>query len=249
MVDEKDVNTQSWIIAQEGEIKFWKHIVENKEYLDVHAEDFKKEIPLFIEQLKISGFIPGINTNILQIGCALFDLIDFLPLGNKFAIEPLEEYFSSLNDHHRDHAVKRVTGKAEELPYENSTMDVIISHNMFDHVDSPTNVLQEMRRVIKEEGRIWIQVHTFSPISLIIKKMLLFLKIDTKHLFFWTANELLLLYSKMGLEPIFSSTVPDSGSLIDCAKAGEWRPILKKILLIAPKRMTAVLKPKITQEK
>jgi len=107
-------------------------------------------------------------------------------------------------------------------------MDVIISHNMLDHVESPIRVLQEMRRVIKNEGRIWIQVHTFNPISVFIKKTLLFLKIDTKHLYFWTTDQIHSEYSKMGLEIVFTSTKPDTKSFIECLKAAEWRPIIKK---------------------
>ncbi len=244
MIDNDKMNSNNWVVAQEGEKRFWEQVVKNKSYLDLHAEDFKKEIPLFIKQIENTDFRITNDTNILQIGCALFDIIDFLPIGNKYAIEPLEDYFSTLDDNHRDEKVKRVAGKAEILPYENASMDLIISHNMLDHVDSPKIVINEIVRVANTEGRIWIQVHTFSQISVFIKWLLLKSKIDTKHLYFWTTKEMLSLFNELGLEPIIFWTSPDSKSFYECIKAREWKPIVKKLLLIAPNRMTTVLKVK-----
>lgn len=244
MIGNDKAPSNNWVVAQEGEKRFWEQVVRNKTYLDLHAEDFKKEIPLFIKQIENTDFIITNNTNILQIGCALFDIIDFLPNGNKHAIEPLEDYFATLDDKHRDEKVKRVAGKAEILPYENASMDLIISHNMLDHVDSPKIVINEIVRVAKNESRIWIQVHTFSQISVVIKWLLLKLKIDTKHLFFWTTKEMISLYKELGLEPIIIWTSPDAKSFMECIKTREWKPIVKKLLLIAPNRMTSVLKIK-----
>lgn len=239
-IDLNNTISTDWQRAQEGEKQYWIRKTSSSGYLDDHAHSFRNWVPQFLEGLKNSGLELNNNSTILQIGSGIFDIIDFLPKGKLFAIDPLEGFFCSLNNRNRNTKVIRGQVMAEHLPFTDNTFDLVISHNMLDHVASAKTVLSECYRVLKSGGLFWLQVHVFNSWPMPLKKLLLALRIDNKHLFFWTKPSLIKLLEDSNLHIINGTIISERISL---ANSMQLRPFLKKIAGISPIRLTVISHP------
>lgn len=235
--------SDKWVAAQEGEKQYWERVTGDGGYLDRHADDFRRSVPRFLAELSSSGFEYSEGSRALQIGSGLFDLIDFLDKGERYALEPLEHWFSTLNDDHRDRSVVRFDGPAESIPMDDGCLDLVISHNMLDHVSSPSAVLRECRRVLRDEGRLWLRVHVFRSVSVIIKRVLFSLQLDTKHLFFWTGQSLRREIAEAGFEILKESFVNTRKPLHQYLRRLQWKPAMKTLAGVFPIHCTLILKP------
>ena len=238
-----DSGHSPWRKAQEGEKEFWVKVTSNQQYLDKHADDFRSGIPRFLDQIRTAGLTLDDHHEILQIGCGLFDVIDFLPMGRKHAVDPLEDYFKSLHDTHRGLSVDRRQGMAEVLPFAENSMDLVISHNMLDHVSSARDVISECHRVLKPTGIFWLRVHAFAPLAVHIKEAILATGIDPKHLFFWSIQSLKELARDQRFDIFSEYTDKEVHSVLQCLRKGEWKPVVKMMMGISPTNLTMVLKP------
>lgn len=52
-------------------------------------------------------------------------------------------------------------GYGESIPYDDESFDVVISDNVFEHLDNPAQVISEMRRVLKPGGRLVAKTPNF----------------------------------------------------------------------------------------
>jgi SAM-dependent methyltransferase len=52
-------------------------------------------------------------------------------------------------------------GFGESIPYEDESFDVVISDNVFEHLDNPAEVITEIRRVLKPGGRLVAKTPNF----------------------------------------------------------------------------------------
>lgn len=51
------------------------------------------------------------------------------------------------------------------LPIADASVDLIVSHEVFEHIADVPAVLAEMRRVLRADGRIYIYIHNFTSLS------------------------------------------------------------------------------------
>jgi SAM-dependent methyltransferase len=57
-----------------------------------------------------------------------------------------------------------VVGNAEALPFRDTVFDAILLQQVLEHVRSPIQILEEANRVLKKNGRIYIEVPFIYPI-------------------------------------------------------------------------------------
>lgn len=99
---------------------------------------------------------------ILDIGCGF---------GQTFAASKLERgtllvgldidfEFLSYGHHQFDH-INFVNGAAECLPFQSDSFDLVFSRVSLPYTNIPQS-LTEIARVLKENGRVWLQLHRFS---------------------------------------------------------------------------------------
>jgi ubiquinone/menaquinone biosynthesis C-methylase UbiE len=101
---------------------------------------------------KVIESVPD-DTSVLVIGCGPKPqtMCDLKDLGfNVFGVEPIQSFVISANQRLGESTVR--AGDAENLPYEDESMHVVISESVLEHVESPINSLRETFRVLKHGG-------------------------------------------------------------------------------------------------
>lgn len=114
-----------------------------------------KQAPDFLE--KIIEFCPDIkNAKILDVGCGPGRLVKPLKDGgyNIVGIEYDAALVALGNAWVGDEAISQ--GSAYELPYPNNSFDVIVGHDLLEHLPYPNKAYHEMVRVCKPNGHIYI---------------------------------------------------------------------------------------------
>lgn len=121
----------------------------------------------------LSHWMPiGDQTPILQIGPGAEGIINFIQGGQRFAIDPLADFFKSEFSQILDPSVTFTSGVGEELPYEDNMFDLVIIYNTLDHTFEPQKVLSEIHRVLKPGGINHLAVHTYPSIWVPFLKLL-----------------------------------------------------------------------------
>jgi SAM-dependent methyltransferase len=230
----------AWLKAQAGERGYWQRVTSDRDYLDEHADDFRRDVGDFMAQIERCGFVLGPESRVLQVGPGLFDLVDFLPECRRHSVEPLESYFASLEEPHRCPTVERHEGPAESLPFPDGSMDLVISHNMLDHVSSPGAVMSECFRVLRPDGRMWLSVEVFSSFGIAVKRLLLALRVDPKHLWFWSGPAALSVVRGAGFDVLEQKAERHPDPILSLLRRGHWRSAVKRILGIWPTAYTLV---------
>lgn len=115
------------------------------------------------------------DLDVLDFGCG--DAALLAALGGGHGVE--------VNPHAREVAQARGYQVEETLaPYADASMDVIISNHCLEHVENPLNIIQEMRREIRDTGTVAIVVPSH-------RADIAYREIDRDyHLFSWSAANL-----------------------------------------------------------
>jgi ubiquinone/menaquinone biosynthesis C-methylase UbiE len=103
--------------------------------------------------------------HVLDLGAGLGALSEELVLrgASVFAIEPGQAWASlaerRAGRHNGPYDLRRVRG--EQLPFENGSMDVVISLQVLEHVQDPQAVLAEVYRVLKPGGHFFVACENY----------------------------------------------------------------------------------------
>ncbi len=62
--------------------------------------------------------------------------------------------------------IRYVMARGEEIPIQSESMDLVICSNVVDHASNPGVLLQEIHRVLKPQGNLFLEVDTFSILGL-----------------------------------------------------------------------------------
>ncbi len=152
----KKISSERWKIAQDSEKEFWKEfnpdiVNELGRYHSEKAEVLTKDFEKFI--------LINEKTKILQVGCAAIDVINYMG-GDTYSIDPLADFYKKRFkiDYKK---TKFVKGVAESLPYTDKYFDIVIYDNVLDHVYWPEKTMQEIKRVLKDEGTVFFACHFY----------------------------------------------------------------------------------------
>lgn len=103
------------------------------------------------------------NKVVLDIGCgAGGKTVYYASLGVKKirGLEILEKYREEAENLAKAHNLadkfEFVRGDAADMPFEDETFDTIIMNDAMEHVDKPEKVIEECYRVLKKDGRLYL---------------------------------------------------------------------------------------------
>lgn len=175
-----------WELSQNIEKEYWmrdKERVCSKWWLDVKKSRAERLIAWLSTWKLLSD-----ETTILQIGAGAEGMINFIGVGQRFAIDPLAEFYKSEYNQILDHSVDFISGIGEELPYEDDMFDLVIMYNALDHTFSPQKVLAGIHRVLKPGGISYIAVHTYPAVWIPFLQLMKFFKGPTEHPWQYTSR-------------------------------------------------------------
>lgn len=181
-----------WELAQEYEKEWWDS---RREALSL---DFYKH---FAEDLNL--ILNGIleikkDTFILEVGSGAAGTITYIDSDNKYAIDPLEYFYSTVKEFtkDRDSRVKYYSAKGEELPFGDNMFDLIIMDNVLDHCSDPGKVIDEINRVLKPGGIVFFRQSTYHFWGVFIRRVMELVVVDRGHPFTFSKNYLEKLFVK-----------------------------------------------------
>lgn len=166
-----------WKLAQSYEKDWWFN---KSEDLDL---EFYERFAGEVEKLLQPFIIINNDKYVLEIGSGAAGIITYVNSDFKFAIDPLEDFYSTIPKFTsiRDKRVNYSNAMAEEIPFDSEYFDLIIIDNVLDHCKDPDRVISEMRRVLKPGGIIYFRQNTYHCWGKAIRHIMEMLKIDKGH--------------------------------------------------------------------
>lgn len=147
-----------WAIAQHYEKDWWSKRITS---LDLEFyERFAKELLDFSN----GHFTIKERTKILEIGSGACGILTHIKNTNyRFAVDPLESFYSTIKNfiEHSYKSIKYLSAMGEALPLKSNSIDLVKVDNVLDHCDDPNLVLKEIKRVIKNDGYIYLKQNTY----------------------------------------------------------------------------------------
>jgi len=169
--------TERWQKAQSYEEAWWQDIRDSIE-LD-YLQDYAAELAD-----NLSGILTiRSDTKILEIGSGPAGILTFLKSDHRFAIDPLESFFATVEKFaaYRDPQVNYFDGRSEELPFEDGMFDLIIIDNVLDHCEDIPAVFAEMRRVAKQGAVVYLRLNVYHVWGKIVRRLAELFQIDEGH--------------------------------------------------------------------
>lgn len=183
-----------WRQAQEYERAYWKKAADRIasgvsgqfSWYEWKAGEMEKRLaPYFKEDEKIKA-------RVLEIGSGPIGIVTFLKWGERYTIDPLEDFYKSnpVLSQLRDRTVRYGQGGGERLPFEDGALSLVILDNVLDHVHEASGVLNEIHRVLAKDGILYLAVNLHTSWGAFLHRILSRLLIDRGHPYTFTAGSI-----------------------------------------------------------
>jgi SAM-dependent methyltransferase len=154
------VADERWAAAQRFERQYWTNIKQNG-YLGLTAEEFAIRHPIMQAwSLAYLGhdFDWYEDKTVVDVGCGPMGPLAGLTAKRKFGIDPLLPLYQDLWDLD-SHGCTYLAEQAESMSLDDNVADVVVCDNMLDHVQSPRQVLAEVRRILRADGELFLALN------------------------------------------------------------------------------------------
>jgi 2-polyprenyl-3-methyl-5-hydroxy-6-metoxy-1,4-benzoquinol methylase len=186
-------------------------------------ESYNRNYPLknqFLNKIKQGVFYDFYGKKILEIGCGHGGISTFLALNGARKVVGIDLNTNNLM-HARNFAkmqsdrlgsgvllpVEFLEMNAYELNLENSTFDIVLADNVFEHFMKPNEVMAQAHKVLKPGGRLIVPIF-----SSVYSKYAMHLKVGLKlpwlNIFFSQKTIVNALYKKAQKQPILFDVYP-----------------------------------------
>ena len=169
-----------WQQAQVAELKWWRQWRQLPFYANHSFPEYWKTV-----LTDVMGNLEFVTPEVVvEVGCGPHGVVRYLfdKSRLKVGLDPLIREFPE-----RPRSESRtayVAGVGESIPVRDDFADLVLCINVLDHVIDANQILREIRRILKPEGTLVLEVHTFPAL---LKPFLLF---DHPHTFHWTKHEM-----------------------------------------------------------
>lgn len=232
--------TQRWEIAQKYEKDWWEARKDqiDCEFYEAYAHELVKQLEGILKIEK--------GTPILEIGSGAAGIITFLQGNQRYGIDPLEYFYSSVENFKkfRDPNVKYQTAKAEELPFENNKFQLIIIDNVLDHCDDIERVFKEMRRVLQENGKVYLRLNIYTYWGKIVRFLADKLKIDPGHPYTFARKSIFAIFKNSDFNILKIEERGYWQTWTQEIKSGKLKELLKAVTFSSPNKTAYILEKK-----
>jgi len=140
---------------------------------------------------------------ILEVGCGAFGAIHYLDIASlKVGLDPLCFSFRNII-RQTPSTAHLVAGISEKLPFKNESFDVILCLNVLDHVMDPQGSLEEIARVLRAGGILFLNVDIFNLLPKVFRQVLGLL--DRPHPHHFSSKEVTFLLERIGFRLAFAN--------------------------------------------
>ncbi len=179
------VTRRRWYTAQQYEQRFWADLARQVGSGTRNQLNWYQWKASKLEKRMEKCADGGQNTRgrILEIGSGPIGIINFVGWGERFAIDPLEDFYkqSSTLTKLRKPDVTYTKGTAEGLPYPENFFSLVIIDNVIDHTHGPARALHEIYRVLDYKGLLYLSVNIRTVWGALVHKLLATCRIDKGH--------------------------------------------------------------------
>jgi len=183
-----------WKVAQSYEKEYWKSIA------DTIAADSEKQLSWydwkaseFEKNLKKAAYEPDRGqARVLEVGSGPIGIVTYLKWGERCALDPLADFYKENPAlvELRNPDVNYLTGSGEDIPFSDGHFSVVIIDNVLDHVQEAHAVLNEMHRVLHNDGILYIELNIHTTWGFMLHTLLSKLKIDKGHPYSFNTNKI-----------------------------------------------------------
>lgn len=226
-----------WTVAQSYEKGWWEARARQIDF--GFYQNYAKEL-----QECMRGILEiAPNTSILEIGSGAGGILTYLNSNDRSAIDPLDDFYASVPDfqQQRDQKVKYQTAKAENLPFEKKRFDFIICDNVLDHCENIDSIFSEMRRVLRDEGKLYLRLNIYTNWGKLIRWLVEKLKIDPGHPHTFTRKSIDSHFKKYQFELLKTEENGFFTTWIKETKSGKIKELLKAMTFSTPNKALYIL--------
>jgi len=190
-----------WLEAQRYERAFWHRQARDIEngtsrqldWYDWKAQQLEERLALLPAPISKTG-------KVLEIGSGPIGIVNALSWGERYAIDPLEDFYSKTPSliGMRKPGPTYLTGTGESLPFENDSCALVIIENVIDHTFAPGKILQEISRILEPRGVLYLLVNVHTAWGAFLHDVLATLRIDRGHPYTFTTAALRELLTQNG---------------------------------------------------
>ncbi|MGE5680248.1 MAG: class I SAM-dependent methyltransferase [Bacillota bacterium] len=234
----ENTNTR-WVLAQEYEKKWWDQRSSTIDF------EFYRHFASELQEFSKDEISINKDTVILEIGSGAGGILTYLKqTDNRYAIDPLEDFYSTVQKftEQRDKAVKYISSKGENLPFENKMFDLVIMDNVLDHCDDPAKVMQEVKRVLKNNGIVYFKQNTYHIWGKMVRSLMEKLVIDKGHPHTFSKSHLISLVGSNGLKIVKSKHAGYYPTWKKEFSSGSLKDKLKAVLFVTRDKVTYLIK-------
>jgi SAM-dependent methyltransferase len=184
-----------WQKAQQYEQAFWQRLGDGiaagtRESLEWYQWRAKQ-----LEKFMAAAGAATPDGRVLEIGSGPVGMVSFLEWGERYAIDPLEHFYRTQPAliALRDPDVTYVNGSGERLPFDDGSCSLVMIDNVIDHTYSPGAILDEIRRILRPDGHMYLSVNVHTQWGFLLHSALAILHIDKGHPYTFTSRSLRLM--------------------------------------------------------
>jgi SAM-dependent methyltransferase len=181
-----------WLKAQEYEQAFWQRLGDDieagtREHLDWYNWRARR-----LERFLSVAGVTRTGGKVLEVGSGPIGIVNFLEWGERYAVDPLEHFYRTKRSlvSLRHSSVTYLDGPGERLPFENGSCSLVIVDNVIDHTYAPGKILNEIYRVLRTDGHLYLAVNVHTRWGALLHALLAVLQIDKGHPYTFTSQTL-----------------------------------------------------------
>lgn len=181
-----------WLKAQQYEQAFWQRLSNDIAAGATTQLDWYDWRARQLERFMAAAGAEQRDGNVLEIGSGPIGIVNFLDWGTRYALDPLEHFYRTQPAlvALRNPAVTYVDGTGERLPFENESCGLVIIDNVIDHTYAPGKILEEIHRILRPDGQLYLSVNVHKYGGYVLHSALAALHIDKGHPYTFTSSKL-----------------------------------------------------------